>query len=52
MAGTLAARADVVELVNNLPPHVLLVMDEAYIEYAGLGMSQVKLIKQYKWTME
>jgi histidinol-phosphate aminotransferase len=31
--GTLAAREDVVQLVNQVPPHVLLVMDEAYIEF-------------------
>ena len=31
--GTVAARADLVDLINNVPPHVLLVMDEAYIEF-------------------
>jgi len=31
--GTLAAREDVVTLLNEIPPHVLLVMDEAYIEF-------------------
>ncbi|MBM3824653.1 MAG: histidinol-phosphate transaminase [Verrucomicrobia bacterium] len=31
--GTLIERADVALLLNELPPHVLLVMDEAYIEF-------------------
>lgn len=31
--GTLAAREDIVTLLNEIPPHVLLVMDEAYIEF-------------------
>jgi histidinol-phosphate aminotransferase len=31
--GTLAAREDVLRLVEEVPPHVLLVMDEAYIEF-------------------
>ena len=31
--GTVASRADLVDLINNVPPHVLLVMDEAYIEF-------------------
>jgi histidinol-phosphate aminotransferase len=31
--GTLAPREEVVQLVNKVPPHVLLVMDEAYIEF-------------------
>ena len=31
--GTVAPRADLVDLINHVPPHVLLVMDEAYIEF-------------------
>lgn len=31
--GTLARREDIVTLLNETPPHVLLVMDEAYIEF-------------------
>ena len=31
--GTLAAREDVIHFVNEVPDHVLLVMDEAYIEF-------------------
>jgi histidinol-phosphate aminotransferase len=31
--GTLAPREDVVNLINNVPPHILIVMDEAYIEF-------------------
>src|SRR4051812_5391565 len=31
--GTIAERADLVDLINNIPPHVLLVIDEAYIEF-------------------
>lgn len=33
--GTLAERNALVELVNEVPPHVLLVLDEAYIEFLG-----------------
>lgn len=31
--GTLAGDREVLDLIESLPPHVLLVMDEAYIEY-------------------
>jgi len=31
--GTLARREDIVTLINGIPPQVLLVMDEAYIEF-------------------
>jgi histidinol-phosphate aminotransferase len=31
--GTLAPREDLVQLINYVPPHVLLVMDEAYVEF-------------------
>ena len=42
--GTLASRAEVVELVNNVPPHVLLVMDEAYIEFLDDPVNLIPLI--------
>jgi histidinol-phosphate aminotransferase len=42
--GTLASRAEVVELVNNIPPHVLLVMDEAYIEFLDDPVNLIPLI--------
>jgi histidinol-phosphate aminotransferase len=31
--GTLAPREDIVQMLNETPPHVLLVIDEAYIEF-------------------
>ena len=31
--GTLAPRADLLRLINEAPPHVLVVLDEAYLEY-------------------
>jgi histidinol-phosphate aminotransferase len=43
--GTLAARAELVELVNQLPPHVLLVMDEAYLEFLDDPVDLVPLIR-------
>jgi histidinol-phosphate aminotransferase len=42
--GTLASREAVVELVNNIPPHVLLVMDEAYIEFLDDPVNLIPLI--------
>ena len=44
--GTLASHADVVELVNNIPPHVLLVMDEAYIEFLDQPTDLLPLIRR------
>jgi histidinol-phosphate aminotransferase len=44
--GTLAAREDVVELINLVPPHVLLVMDEAYIEFLEDAVDLLALIRQ------
>ena len=44
--GTLADRADIVRLVNEVPPHVLLVMDEAYIEFLNDPVNLVPLIRQ------
>jgi histidinol-phosphate aminotransferase len=43
--GTLADRADVVRLINELPRHVLLVMDEAYIEFLEDAVDLVPLIR-------
>ncbi|NBR84010.1 MAG: histidinol-phosphate transaminase [Verrucomicrobia bacterium] len=42
--GTLASREEVVELVNNVPPDVLLVMDEAYIEFLDDSVNLIPLI--------
>ena len=42
--GTLAARADLIELVNEVPPHVLLVLDEAYIEFLNDPVNLIPLI--------
>jgi histidinol-phosphate aminotransferase len=43
--GTLAARAEVVEFVNQVPDDVLLVMDEAYIEFLDDAVDLVPLIR-------
>ncbi len=43
--GTLASRAEIVELVNSVPEHVLLVMDEAYIEFLNDAVNLVPLIR-------
>lgn len=43
--GTLASRAEIVELVNSIPDHVLLVMDEAYIEFLDDAVNLVPLIR-------
>jgi histidinol-phosphate aminotransferase len=43
--GTLASREDVVELINNIPPQALLVMDEAYIEFLNDPMDLLPLIR-------
>jgi histidinol-phosphate aminotransferase len=42
--GTLATREEIVELVNLLPPHALLVMDEAYIEFLDDAVDLLGLI--------
>ncbi len=44
--GTLAPEADVIELINNVPPHVLLVMDEAYIEFLGQPTDLLPLVRR------
>lgn len=43
--GTLAPRADVVRLINELPKHVLLVMDEAYIEFLEEPVDLLPLVR-------
>lgn len=44
--GTLAPREDVIELVSNLPERVLLVMDEAYIEYLDDAADLTALVRR------
>ncbi len=44
--GTRAPEADVVELINNVPPHVLLVMDEAYIEFLEHPVDLLPLVRR------
>ena len=43
--GTLAAREEVVELINRVPKNVLLVMDEAYFEFLSDPVDLVPLIR-------
>ena len=43
--GTLAPREDVIRLVNEVPDDVLLVMDEAYIEFLDDAVDLVPLIR-------
>ena len=43
--GTLADRADVVQLINELPDHVLLVMDEAYVEFLDDPVDLLPLVR-------
>jgi len=44
--GTLAPREDVIQLVSGLPEHVLLVMDEAYVEYLDDAVDLLSLIRR------
>lgn len=44
--GTLAAHAEVVELINHIPPHVLVVIDEAYIEFLDKPTDLLPLIRR------
>jgi histidinol-phosphate aminotransferase len=46
--GTLAARVDVLRLVNEVPPEVLLVMDEAYIDFLEDPVDLLPLIRNGK----
>jgi histidinol-phosphate aminotransferase len=43
--GTLAAREEIVQLINEVPPQVLLVMDEAYIEFLNDACDLVPLLR-------
>jgi histidinol-phosphate aminotransferase len=43
--GTLAPREEVIQLVNDVPDHVLLVIDEAYIEFLDDPMDLVSLVR-------
>jgi histidinol-phosphate aminotransferase len=43
--GTLAPREEVIQFVNDVPDDVLLVMDEAYIEFLGDPVDLVSLIR-------
>jgi histidinol-phosphate aminotransferase len=44
--GTLADRAEAVELLNGVPPDVLLVMDEAYIEFLDDALDLLPFIRR------
>ena len=44
--GTLAPVADILSLVKEVPPHVLLVMDEAYIEFLDESIDLLPLIRR------
>jgi len=44
--GTIAERAEVVELLNEVPPQILLVMDEAYIEFLNDPVDLVPFIRR------
>jgi histidinol-phosphate aminotransferase len=43
--GTLAPREEVIQLVNEVPDNVLLVMDEAYIEFLDDAVDLVSLVR-------
>jgi histidinol-phosphate aminotransferase len=43
--GTLASREEVIQLVNEVPDNVLLVMDEAYIEFLNDAVDLIPLIR-------
>jgi histidinol-phosphate aminotransferase len=43
--GTLASREDIVRLINEIPDHVLLVMDEAYIDFLEEPVDLLPLIR-------
>ena len=44
--GTLAPRGDVVQLINEVPENVLLVMDEAYVEFLAQPVDLLPLIRR------
>jgi histidinol-phosphate aminotransferase len=43
--GTLASAADIMRLVDEVPPHVLLVLDEAYIEFLDEPADLLPLVR-------
>jgi histidinol-phosphate aminotransferase len=44
--GTVAERAELVQLLNEIPEHVLLVMDEAYVEFLNDPVDLLPFIRQ------
>jgi histidinol-phosphate aminotransferase len=44
--GTLAPREELIQLVNEVPDHVLLVVDEAYLEYLNDPVDLLPLVRQ------
>ena len=44
--GTLASREEIVELINNVPDYVLIVMDEAYLEFLNDPIDLLPLVRQ------
>lgn len=44
--GTLSSKGDLAELVNQVPPHVMLVVDEAYIEFLKDPVDFLPLIRR------
>jgi len=44
--GTLARREDIVTLINEVPDHVLLVMDEAYIEFLNDAVDLLPFVQR------
>jgi histidinol-phosphate aminotransferase len=44
--GTVAERSEIVQLLNEIPPHVLLVMDEAYIEFQNDPVDLLPFIRR------
>ncbi|MCI0536045.1 MAG: histidinol-phosphate transaminase [Verrucomicrobiales bacterium] len=49
--GTLAAREDIARLINDVPPNVLLVMDEAYIEFLDDPVDLLPFIRRGKGNL-
>jgi len=43
--GTLASREELIKFVNEVPDHVLLVLDEAYLEFLGEPVDLIPLIR-------
>ncbi len=44
--GTLAPRASVLQFVNEAPPHVLMAMDEAYLEFLDRPVDLLSLVRR------